>query len=100
MITFETAVASGITLVAINILAWAFICGRILGSCNTRLTTLEKERDDPQLLPQCHTLFSNIETQIGNLNGKVDTLLLIVKEYQGNTERARITAKVKSQPRK
>ena len=83
-------IPGGIILIVINILVWAFLWGKTLGKINTRLTVLEKSQDDPPMLPECQILFSEIKEGLANLDGKVSTMLITMKENQRNSEKKHI----------
>ena len=78
-----------IGLILINILVWVFLWGKRTGKVNTRLTNLEDRIDTHSILPECSELFSEIKGALSNVVGKVDVMLLMVKESQKNIERKR-----------
>lgn len=85
----EWLVPSAFLVVIINILVWVFTWGKLSGRVNTRLNGLEKNQRNPVVLPQCAAMFSDIKESLSNLNGKVEIILITMKEYQKDSERAR-----------
>lgn len=80
-------------------LTWAFQWGKRGGKVNTRSKELERRANNPQILPECSVIFTEIKENLSNLNGKVDTLVetfqLIAKERQKNDEREHTQGKEK-----
>lgn len=73
-------------LILANLLGWVFLWGRWRGKVNTRLEHLEK-RD---ILPECQNIFTGIKEGLSSVTGKVDTVLLLMKENQKNEEKRNI----------
>lgn len=74
-------------------LTWAFQWGRRGGGVNARLDDLERRANDPQILPQCAEIFTEIKEKLASLDGSVGVMLGIMKENQKNDEKKHITSK-------
>ena len=83
-------IISGAIIIVVNVLVWAFVFGKILGRTNTRLSNLEKGQHNPTILPECSGMFTEIRERLANLDGKVDTILLMTRETQKNKEKEHI----------
>ena len=83
----------GIGLVVANILVWGFAWGRRTGKVNQRLDSLEKWFENPTILPECSSIFSEIKEGLAELKGKVSTILLITTENQKNSEKKHVKKK-------
>ena len=80
-------IASGVLAV---MLTWAFQWGKRGGNVNTRLNDLERRANDPQILPQCAEIFTEIKEKLASLDGSVGVMLGIMKESQKNDEKKHI----------
>jgi len=85
-----------IGLIIMNVLVWVFAWGRSVGKINTRLNAVEEKVDKPQILSACVDIFTEIKERLGNLDGKVGTILIVMKESQKNNEKKRTRRKPKS----
>ncbi len=81
---------SGAAILIVNLFLWVFLWGRWRGSTDSRLNAIEKQLDDPPILPQCIELFNEIKETLGELNGKVDTMMLNVNLNMKKAENKRI----------
>lgn len=72
-------------------LTWAFQWGKRGGNVNTRLDELERRANDPQILPECSGIFTEIKENLASLDGSVGVMLGIMKENQKNDEKKHIT---------
>lgn len=75
-----TVLGGGIGLMTLNLLLLAFRWGRSTGKVNNRLTSLEGKLDNPDVLPQCSETFAHIREGLSNLDGKVETILGMIKD--------------------
>lgn len=80
-------IISGASLLLVNIFAWVFFLGRGLGKTNTRLNQMEKRLNSQEILPECSQIFTEIKEKLSGLEGKVDILILTIKENQRNKEK-------------
>ncbi|MBU0778241.1 hypothetical protein KKF82_08280 [Patescibacteria group bacterium] len=78
-------------LILVNVLFWVFAWGRRTGGVNQRLKHLENAEANSQILPECNEIFTEIKERLSGLGGKVDVLLMTMKENQKNNEKGRIT---------
>ena len=109
-----TSIGIGFFLIT-NIGIWIFAYGRRTGSHNTKMSNIEKELDNPSILPECTKIFgeirenliqvstevrimtkkveTNIEVRdkVMELSGKVEYMFLAMKEDQMNNEKKRIS---------
>lgn len=76
-------------LIIVNILTWTFLFGRRGGRVNNKIKNIEDRLDNPQILPQCTEIFTEIKEKLSNLGGKLEILLGIAKENQKNNEKKR-----------
>lgn len=88
-----------IALISSGVLAtlfvWAFQWGKSRGNVNTRLNDIERRLDDPQILPECSVIFTEIKENLATLTGKVDTILITMTKKQKNDEREHTQGKEK-----
>jgi len=82
-------VLGGVIVIAINVLIWVFLFGKRTGKVNNRLSVIEEKLSNPQVLPQCTEIFTEIKEKLSYLAGNVETILLVIKENQKNVERKR-----------
>jgi len=80
-------------LVAVNVLVWVFAWGKGRGQTNTRLNAIEEKMGNPQILPDCNEIFTEIKERLAGLEGKVETMLIIMTESQKNSEKEKITGR-------
>lgn len=85
-----------IGLIIMNVLVWVFAWGRSVGKVNTRLKVVEEKVDNPQILHACSEIFTEIKEKLAKLDGKVGTILIVMKERQKNDEKKRVRRKSKS----
>jgi len=71
--------------VAVSALTWLFLYARRVGSVNTRLNHLEERNDNPQVLPQCNDIFTEIKENLANITGKVEAILSIAENGKPKT---------------
>ena len=84
-------VLSSLGIVMLNLLVWLFLWGKRTGSMNTRLDNLEGNQSNPQILPECNVIFTEIKENLASLEGKMGIILLTMKENQKNNEKKRTT---------
>jgi len=77
----------GIGLIVANVLVWAFVVGKTYGGVKTRLKAVENKQANPEILPECNKIFTEIKEGLAELQGKVSTILLIMTEKQETPER-------------
>jgi hypothetical protein len=91
-----SALIALIGLIVINLLVWVFAWGRGVGKVNTRLTVIEEKVNNPQILPDCNIIFTEIKEGLSNVGGKVETILTLMQVNQKTSERKRIKRNPKS----
>ena len=75
-----TILGSGISLIVLNAFLWVFRWGKSTGNVNTRLNNLEEKTGNPDVLPECAETFTQIRENLSGLNGKVETIIDMVKD--------------------
>lgn len=101
-------------LILTNIGIWLFAFGKRTGRHNAKMENVEKELDNPKILPECVRIFADIrqnltrvttevklvaekvETNVEvrdkvmELSGKVEAMFMIMKENQKNEEKRKM----------
>ena len=76
-----------IGLIIVSVITWTFLWGRSVGQVNTKIKNIENKLSNPQILPECNEIFTEIKENLSNLTGKVDIILLTMTENQKNNEK-------------
>lgn len=82
--TWEWLLQPAITLLAllgligVNVAIWIFAFGKNRGRTNTRLDTIEEKFENPQVLPDCVVVFTDIAEKLSALDGKMEVILLFI----------------------
>ncbi len=75
-----SVLGSGIGLLVLNCLLFAFRWGQVTGKFNNRLNHLEEKVGNPSVLPECGETFTGIKEGLSNLDGKVEAILGMMKD--------------------
>ena len=75
--------------IIVNTLIWVFLWGKRQGSVNSRLDDVERKvvMKSCTMYPECLETFGEIKEHLSNLDGKIEVLLLSLKEIQKNGEK-------------
>ena len=74
-------------LIIVSVLTWTFLWGKKVGWVDTKIKVIENKLSNPQILPECNEIFTEIKENLSNLTGKVDIILLTMRENQKNNEK-------------
>ena len=74
-------------LIIVSVLTWTFLWGRRVGQVNNKIKVIEGKLNNPGILPECNEIFTEIKENLSNLTGKVDIILLTMRENQKNNEK-------------
>ena len=60
----------------VNLLIWVFLFGKTIGRLSNRMCKIENDQQkEPQIMPECYEIFSELREGVASLNAKVDILL-------------------------
>lgn len=85
-----------IGLIVINLLVWVFAWGRGVGGINTKIKNIEEKVNNPQILPDCNIIFTEIKEGLSNVGGKVEAILTMMQINQKTNEKKKVKRKPKS----
>lgn len=82
-----------IGLIVVNLLVWVFAWGKRAGRINTKIKSIEGQLANPQILPDCNVVFTEIKEKLSDVGGKVEAILVMMKTNQKVDERKRVNSK-------
>lgn len=85
----------GVGIIVANVLVWAFVVGKTYGGLKTRLKAVENKQDNPEILPECNRIFTEIKEGLAEVTGKVSAMFMMMKESQKNLEKKHFSKKRK-----
>lgn len=66
--------------VVINVLVWVYLFGKRGGTVNERLDNVEKRLDNPKVLDECSSTFTEMGKKLSRIEGKVGVICDILQK--------------------